>query len=315
MTKTSSSKVLQKVAMIIAALLFIAFATWLYFNQQKINYHSNTATQLSFSQANASLLQVDIDRLLGIITEHDEKSLTEFIEQRSTQNKEWLTSLLIGAESNEPLAIFGQRYLSALVQIQVSSDSEAPSNLHKLLRLIEDVSLAEENIIYLSQQRMVANLSQLDISIALANIILLCLMTTFIAMILINYSGFMYQVSLTRKYQRLSLYFSNHPNMLLRISSNGRIKYFNNSAETFLKQQQLDKYKLLPNATNEYIKQSIAEPERIFPYQHEVANRLLNCEMRFCKESQQIFISITQEVAQQQPEVTEQTTASIALQD
>jgi len=313
MTKTSSSKILQKVAMAVAALVFIAFATWLYFNQQKINYHSNTATQLSFSQANASLLQLDIDRLLGIITEHDEKALTEFIEQRSTQDKEWLTSLLLGAESTEPLAIFAQRYLSALVQIQVSSDTQAPTNHHKLLRLIEDVSLAEENIIYLSQQRMLANLSQLNISIALSNILLLCLMTIFMVMIVINYSGFIYQASQTRKYQRLSLYFSDHPNMLLRISSNGRIKYFNKSAENFLKQQQLDKYKLLPPQTNEYIKQSIAEPKRTILYQHQIANNLLNCDMRFCKESQQIFISLTQEILQQQPEVPEQTAAPIAL--
>jgi len=294
MKKTASAKKFQQIAMCCAGLLFIAFAGWLYTNQQSINHHSNIATQLSFSQANAVLLQRDITSLLNVINQQDDEALLSYIEGNSNKHKEWLTSLLIGSHNEEPLALFARRYLSALVQIQVSSDQEAAANNHKLLRLIEDVTLAQENIIHLSQQRILANLSQLNISIAMANIILLCLSITFIASLVINYVGFAYQVNLTKKYQRLSLYFIDHPSMLLRISTSGRIKYFNKNAETLIKQLQLDKYKLLPEHTREYIKQVVAQPERVVQYQHYLDDCLLECDMRFCKSSQQIFVTMSQ---------------------
>ncbi|NRA53654.1 MAG: hypothetical protein HRU23_05875 [Gammaproteobacteria bacterium] len=298
MKKMSSAKMLQKIAMYCAGLLFIAFAGWLYANQQNINHHSNIATQLSFSQANAALLQRDIENLLKVINQQDDEVLISYIEDNSNKHKEWLTSLLIGSNNKEPLALFARRYLSVLVQIQVSSDHEAAANNHKLLRLIEDVTLSQENIIYLSQQRILANLSQLNISIAMANIILLCLSITFIATLVINYVGFCYQVNLTKKYQRLSLYFIDHPSILLRISTSGRIKYFNKSAETLIKQLQFDKYKLLPEHSREYIKQVVAQPERVVQYQHYLDDCLLDCDMRFCKSSQQIFVTISQPAAQ-----------------
>lgn len=282
----------QKVAMTIAGFVFIALASWLYSNQQQINKYSSVATALSFAQVNSTSLQRDVEHLLEILQGKDNAALEEYITKNSAIHKEWFTSLLVGSQGNEPLATFAKTYLSLLIKLKVSTLSEIPSNHHKLLRLAEDISLPQENIIYLSQQRMLTNLSKLDTSTAISNIILLCLVATFITTLIINYLSFSYQAYETKKFQRLSLYFTNHPSLLLRISSNGKIRYLNNKAQNLIRQHHLTKYNLLPNDVGDYIKRAIKEPERSICYQHQIAQCALDCEIRFCKDSQQIFVSM-----------------------
>jgi hypothetical protein len=294
MKKKASSNMHQKVTMTIAGIVFIALASWLYSNQQQINKHSSIATALSFAQVNATSMQRDADRLLEIVQSKDNAALENYITKNSTTHKEWLASLLTGADGSEPLATFTKRYLSLLIKLKVSTLSEIPSNHHKLLRLIEDISLPQENIIYLSQQRMLTNLSKLNTSTTISSIILLCLVATFIATLIINYLIFAYQEFKTTKYRRLSLYFTDHPNILLRISSDGKIRYLNNRAQNLIRRHHLAKYKLLPSEIGDYVKRAIKEPERSICYQHQIAQCALDCEIRFCKSSQQIFVSMTE---------------------
>lgn len=291
--KTSTSRRgFQKIILLVLSVAFLMFSIWLYNNQQTINHYSHIATMQSFAQDNVKILQQDIEQLQLHIVEQDTPSIEGYIKANLNNHKKWLTNLILGADDSEQLAEFSNEYLSLLLMMRVDGETGISANSRKLLRLLEDVSQPKVNIELLAKQRAVSNLEQLNQSIRVSNIILLCLVVIFVVSTIFSYLRFSSQLKQTYKYQRLSLYFVDHPHILLRLSLHSRIKYFNKQAGLLLAQKKIDKYKLLPTNIADIVARAIKSPDKIICYQHNLEEHRLDCELRFCRTSQQIFIEI-----------------------
>jgi len=294
MKKTLSHRRLQKIFLLVFTVIFVIFSAWLFYNQQKISHYSQITTTLSSVQDNANELQLDIEQLQEYINNQDNKAISNYVATNATKHKKWLTELLLGAEHHEPLTVFGFEYLSLLLKLKVDDSGKSPLSHRKLLWLIEENSQPELNIAYLSRKRMEANLIKLDNSILLSDIIIMCLVFTFLVMLVFSYWRFSLQQRLAYKHQRLSLFFTDHPKVLLRVSANTKIKYCNKQAELLVKQKNIPKHKLLPANITDHISQAIKYPGQVIRYQHQIGQQSLDCELRFTKESQQIFVMMNQ---------------------
>ncbi|NRA69942.1 MAG: hypothetical protein HRU24_02895 [Gammaproteobacteria bacterium] len=283
---------------VIFSALFVFISFWLNFTQNNINKQSNIATLLTFSQQYAADLQYDTELVLVHLTEKNFTQVNQFIDEHYDVHKSWLAELLSGAHDNEPLAMFGTKYLSLLTQLKVDKNTELLPNesqkYRKLMRLIEDISLNDENIIGLFKRRMLVNLEQLNSNTALSKILMLCLLINFFSMVIVSYWLLSSQSKSTHKNQRMALFFTHYPHLLLRLSNNGRIKYFNNKANSVMSTHRLNKYKLLPANISDQVAKVIKDSKQIIYFNHTIADVEMRGELRFCKESQQIYVTLIQ---------------------
>jgi len=292
-TSTSLSKTLKIIPVVIAVIILL-LQSWLILKNKQVFKNSEISIHLSSVQASSHALYSDLVLLRDYLTSQDNQQIAEYIDKKMPLHKQWLKEIIFGQSETHPLVIFSEKYLRLLKGLKNDPINEAFSSRLDLLELVDGITQVDGNISILSKQRMVDNFNQLKDNIITAELISVLTIILFVFYLFSNKINNRRLKKNTFKTKKLSLFFIDYPNAIIRLSSRGNVRYYNKQAASLMRKYNFRKDQLIPKNIDKKIDKIITRPNQVVRFSHVVGQTALHCDMRLCSDSGQIYMMISE---------------------
>jgi len=293
----SSSKSLSKTLKIIPvviAVIILLLQTWLILKNKQVFKNSEISIHLSSVQASSHSLYSDLVLLRDYLTSQDNQKISEYIQHKMPLHKQWLKEIIFGQNESHPLVIFSEKYLRLLKGLRNDPINEAFSTRLDLLELVDSITQEDGNISILSKQRMVDNFNQLKDNIITAELISVLTIILFVFYLFSNKINHRRLKKNTYKTKKLSLFFIDYPNAIIRLSTRGNVRYYNKKAASLMRKYNFRKDQLVPSNIDKKLDKIIKRPNQIVRFSHVIGQTALHCDIRLCADSGQIYMMISE---------------------
>jgi len=299
MTINILAKAVKFVPILIAVVILI-MQCWSIFLNKQVFRNGDISIHLSSVQESSHALLADLILLRDYLTDENQIAVDQYIQQKMPMHKQWLKEIIYGQKEQHPLVIFSEKYLRLLKGLRNRQLVDAFTTRLDLFELVDNITQQDNNILTLSKQRTIDNHQQLKRSIMLAELV------TVIVIILLLFYFLSIRLENQRrkkdnyKAKKLSLFFSDYPIALVRLSSRGNVRYYNKQASAMMKKYKIKKSKLLPANIKKKLDKAIELPNKTIRVSHSINNVPIYCDIRLCPDSGQIYMMVS-EVSAESP--------------
>lgn len=290
---TTLSKTLRTIPFIIVAMILL-LQSWLIIKNKQVYKNSEISVHLSTVQEASHAIYSDLVLLRDYLTSEDNEAISTYIAMKVPIHKQWLKEIIYGQNEHHPLVIFSEKYLRLVKGLQHDQINETFATRLDLLELVDRFTQEDNNITILSKQRTVDNHDQLQSNIVTAELLAVLLLILFVFFLFSLNLQSKRKTRANEKSRKLALFFVDYPNALLRLSSSGRIRYYNRQASLLMKTHNINKQALLPQELLNKLDKVIQHPNKTLRFPHQIKGAKLNCDIRLCPDSGQIYMMVSE---------------------
>ncbi|MDP2562069.1 hypothetical protein [Psychrobium sp. 1_MG-2023] len=292
MFKVQSVTSVLKLLALLIVLFILIHQCWLIINNSKIHVIGTSTARLGSVQAVTFQLNSDLVQLRESLENKRLDIAYQLIDSKTQQHKAWLKTLIRGLNSQDSLVEFSEQYLMYIKELKDGKIETSFGTRRLLLDLLTTHTQRDHNLVTLTQKHTANNLLELKQHLKWEKVNLIIQLLALCCFCIIITALLVKQRKKMQRAERLSLFFLNHPNILLRLSPTGNIRYYNHQASKFMKLNGISKFKLLPEAINSKMAKVLKQPGKTIRFPHQIGETKLYCDFRLSPESGQVFVML-----------------------
>lgn len=276
------------------SIVIILLQGWLILLNKQVFKNSEISIHLSSVQQASHAVHSDLVLLRDYLANNDQESINQYILLKMPLHKQWLKEIIYGQNDLHPLVIFSESYLRLLKGVQIEAANEGFTTRLDLFELIDNITQEKNNIAILSKQRSQDNYNQLKNNIIAAELVAVVLLILFVFYIFSRNINYRRQKKRINKAQKLALFFVDYPNALVRLSSSGRVRYYNKQASALMDKLKLNRSQLIPGGIKQKLDKVVKRPNKVVRFTHCVDEVALYCDIRLSPDSGQIYMMVSE---------------------